>query len=106
MDDAARRVEGRVLGGGLQRGLAGEAVAGGAVRQQTLLPEERLRQVTPFQLRQKVVGAPSEQLVPAAAQQDLVLGARRKVAAPLSPVSLSRSPKTWDLRACARGPGW
>lgn len=73
MDDPAGRVERWVPGGGLERGLAGEAVGRGPVRQQAVLPEEGLRQVAPIQLGGKVLGAPSEQFVPAPAQQDLVL---------------------------------
>lgn len=43
------------------------------MHQQAVLPEEGLRQVASIQLGGKVLGAPSEQLVPAPAQQDLVL---------------------------------
>jgi len=73
VDDPAGRVEWRVLGGRLERGLAGEAVGQGPVHQQAVLPEEGLRQVASIQLGGKVLGAPSEQLIPAPAQQDLVL---------------------------------
>lgn len=92
MDDPARRVERRVPGGGLKRGLAGEAVGRGPVGQQAMLPEEGLRQATPVQLGGKVLGAPSEQFVPAPAQQNLVLREDRGVA--------RVTPETpWDLGA-------
>ena len=92
MDDPARRVERRVPGGGLKRGLAGEAVGRGPVGQQAVLPEEGLRQATPVQLGGKVLGAPSEQFVPAPAQQNLVLREDRGVACV--------TPETpWDLGA-------
>ena len=43
------------------------------MHQQAVLPEEGLRQVAPVQVGGKVLRDPSEQLVPAPAQQDLVL---------------------------------
>lgn len=76
VDDPAWRVERGVLGRGLQRGVAGEAVGQGSVCQQALLREEGLCQVSlvaPFQFSWKVVRVPSEQLIPAPVQQDLVL---------------------------------
>lgn len=84
VDDSARRVERGVLGGRLQGGVAGEAVGRGPVRQEALLPQKRLRQVslgTPVQLRGKVIRASSEQLIPAPVQQDLVLADRPEKAA-------------------------
>lgn len=75
MDDPARRVERRVLGGGPQGGVVG-SVSWGLVCQQALLPEKwqcQVSVVVPVQLCWKVIGAPSEQPIPAAAQQNLVL---------------------------------
>lgn len=97
VDDPARRVERRVLGGGVQGGVAGEAVGRGPACQQTLLPEQRLRQlsvVAPVQLRWKVVGVPSKQLVPAPAQQNLVLRARPEKTSVLVTQRPSPSPET------------
>ena len=97
MDDPARGVERGVLAGGLERGVAGEAVSWGPVRQQAPLPEERLRQVAPIQLRRQVLGVPSKELVPAPAQQDLVLRARPRRWCACDSRRLSRSPETsWD----------
>lgn len=82
MDDPARRVERGVLGGGPRGGVAG-SVSRGLVCQQALLPEEGQGQVpvvVPAQLCGQVICAPSEQLEPAAAQQDLVLEGRPRAA--------------------------
>lgn len=54
------------------------------MRQEALLPQKRLRQVSlgaPVQLRGKVLRASSEQLIPAPVQQDLVLADRPEKAA-------------------------
>lgn len=75
MDDPARRVERWVLGGGPQGRVVG-SVSWGLACQQALLPEKWQGQVSvvaPLQLCWKVIGVPSEQPIPAAAQQNLVL---------------------------------
>lgn len=90
-----------VLGGGLQGGVAGEAVCRGPVRQQALLPQKRLRQVSlgaPVQLCWKVVRVASEQLIPAPAQQDLVLRAEQEGRCLLP--GPSRATQTSDHSTC------
>lgn len=97
VDDPARRVERWVLGGGVQGGVTGEAAGRGPVCQQTLLPKKRLCQVSvvaPIQLRRKVVGVPSKQLIPAPAQQNLVLRARPEKTSVLVTQRPSPSPET------------
>lgn len=113
MDDSAGRVERGVLGGGLQGGVAGEAVGRGPVRQEALLPQKRLRQVSlgaPVQLRGKVLRASSEQLIPAPVQQDLVLADRPEKAAcwslgprPLKLVLGDSDPQSSDRPSLNRG---
>lgn len=69
-----------VLGGRVQRGVAG-AVAWGASGQQTLLPKKRLGQgslVAFVQFSWRVVRASSKESVPASMQQDLVLKGETK----------------------------
>lgn len=105
MDDPARRVERGVLGGGPQGRVIG-SVSWGLACQQALLPEKwqgQVAVVAPVQLCWKVIGVPSKQPVPAAAQQNLVLEGGTEKQQHLLPASrpeLGGGSSSWSADRC------